>query len=142
VPIKPSSTSGPLHLLVDRTGLKLCGPGEWLIEKHGTKKRRSWKKLHLGMDASSGRILAATLTGREVDDAAQVGPLLDQIAGPVSTLTGDGAYDRSGVYAGVHQRHPQAIVVVPPRADAVLSDTAETAPMQRDRHIQMLFSVP
>ncbi len=51
LPSAPRSSGGPLHLLVDSTGLKLCGPGEWLIEKHGTKKRRSWRALHIGMDA-------------------------------------------------------------------------------------------
>lgn len=81
----------------------MCGPGEWLIEKHGTKKRRSWRKLLLGMDAESGRIVAATLTDRDGDDAAQVGPLLDQIDEPVGVLTGDGADDRTGVYASFHQ---------------------------------------
>jgi len=59
-------------------------------------------------------------------------------AGPVAALAGDGAYDRTGVYAAVHERHPEAAVLVPPRADAVLSDTAETAPTQRDRHIQTI----
>ncbi|PWC97045.1 transposase, partial [Azospirillum sp. TSO5] len=93
------------------TGLKLCGPGEWLIEKHGTKKRRSWHAMHIGMDAGSGRIVAATLTDRGVDDASQVGPLLDQISEPVAIVIGDGAYDRTGVYAAVHERHPDAAVV-------------------------------
>src|SRR5690348_3746472 len=134
----PRATGGAIHLLVDSTGLKLCGPGEWLIEKHGTKKRRSWKELHIGLDATSGRIVAATLTDRAVDDAAQVGPLLDQVADPVAALLGDGAYDRTGVYADMQARHPDAAVVVPPRADAVLSDTAETAPTQRDRHLQQI----
>jgi hypothetical protein len=85
------------------------------------------------MDATTGRIVAATLTDRAVDDAAQVGPLLDQVADPVASLTGDGAYDRSGVYAAVHGRHPEAVVVVAPRID-----TAATAPTQRDRHIQAI----
>jgi hypothetical protein len=58
----------PIHLLVDSTGLKLCGAGEWLIEKHGTKTRRSWRKLHVGMDADTGQIVAAALTTKEVDD--------------------------------------------------------------------------
>jgi hypothetical protein len=40
-----------VHLLVDSTGLRLCGSGEWLIEKHGTRRRRSWRKLHIGVDA-------------------------------------------------------------------------------------------
>ncbi len=67
----------PMHLLVDSTGLRLCGAGEWLTEKHGTRTRRSWKKLHLGVDADTGRIVPSALTGREVDDGAQAGPLLD-----------------------------------------------------------------
>ena len=54
--------TGPMHLLVDSTGLKLYGAGEWLVEKHGTKRRRSWRKLHLGVDTETGRIVAATLT--------------------------------------------------------------------------------
>ena len=112
--------------------------GEWLLEKHGTKRRRAWRGLHLGMDAASGRIVAATLTDRGVDDATQVGPLLDQIADPVIALTGDGAYDRSSVYADVHERHPKAEVIVPPRVDAAFSATAETAPTQRDRHLQVI----
>src|SRR3712207_1940303 len=69
----------PVHLLVDSTGLKLCGAGEWLIEKHGTKTRRSWRKLHLGVDANTGKIVAAALTGHDGDDGSQVGPLLDQV---------------------------------------------------------------
>ena len=55
----------PLHLLVDSTGLKLCGAGEWLLEKHGTKTRRAWRTLHIGTDADTGQIVAATLTGSD-----------------------------------------------------------------------------
>jgi hypothetical protein len=138
LPCRPQATSGPLHLLVDSTGLKLCGPGEWLVERHGTRRRRSWRKLHIGMDANTGRIVAATLTDRAVDDASQVAPLLDQIPGPVASFTGDGGYDRTGVYAAVHERHPTAAVIVPPRLDAALSDMAETTPNQRDRHIHVI----
>src|SRR3954464_7681309 len=68
--------SGPVYLLVDSTGLRLGGPGEWLTEKHGTKIRRSWRKLHLGVDADTGEITAAELTANDVDDGSQVGPLL------------------------------------------------------------------
>jgi hypothetical protein len=128
----------PVHLLVDSTGLKLCGPGEWLIEKHGTKTRRSWKMLHIGVDADTGQIVASALTGREADDGAQVGPLLDQVTGPVASVTGDGAYDQDGVYTSVSERHPEAAVIVPPRATAVPSRTAESEPTQRDRHLQLI----
>src|SRR4051794_12524203 len=128
----------PLHLLVDSTGLKLYGAGEWLVEKHGTKRRRSWRKLHLGVDAEIGRIMAATLTDRDEDDAAQVGPLLDPVAEPVASVTADGADDQENVYADVAEPHPGAAVVVPPRSTAVPSATAETAPTQRDCHLQLI----
>ena len=133
----PRPGSGPMHLLVDSTGLKLCGSGEWPLEKHGTRTRRSWRKLHIGTDADTGRIVAATLTTSEVDDASQVGTLLDQ-AGPLASFTADGAYDQDGVYGEVTKRSPEAAVIVPPRSSAVPSDTAETAPTQRDRHLQMI----
>jgi hypothetical protein len=125
-----------MHLLVDSTGLKLCGPGEWLVEKHGTRTRRSWRKLHLGIDAATGQIVAASLTAKEVDDGAEVGALLDQVAGAVATFTADGGYDQDNVYTDVAERHPDAAVVVPPRMTAIPSETAEIAPTQRDRHLQ------
>src|SRR3954471_608061 len=120
--------TGPMHLLVDSTGLKLYGAGEWLGEKHGTKRRRSWRKLHLGVDAETGRIVAPTLTERHEDDAAQVGPVLDQVEDPVASVTADGAYDQESVYADVAERHPEAAIIVPPRATAVASQTATSAP--------------
>ena len=135
---QPRRDGEPLHLLVDSTGLRLCGAGEWLMEKHGTKTRRSWRKLHIGVDAGTGRIVAASLTAKEVDDGAEVGPLLDQITGAVSSFIADGGYDQDRVYADVAERHPEAAVIVPPRATAVPSDTAEAAPTQRDRHLQII----
>jgi Transposase DDE domain len=140
LPAQTRATGGAIHLLVDSSGLKLGGPGEWLVEKHGTSKRRSWRKLHIGFDAVSGRIVASVLTDRDVDDASQVGPLLDQIADPVELFMGDGGYDRTGVYTALDERHPDATVVVPPRSDAVLSVTADTEPTQRDCHIQAIAS--
>jgi hypothetical protein len=139
VPKPPPGAGGePVHLLVDSTGLKLCGPGEWLVEKHGTRTRRGWRKLHLGTDADTGRIVASVLTNHDADDGSQVGPLLDQVGGPVASFTADGAFDRNEVYAAVAQRHPGADVIVPPRSSAVWSEAAETAPTQRDRHLRTI----
>jgi hypothetical protein len=120
---RPRSGSGaePLHLLVDSTGLKLCGAGEWL---------------HIGLNAETGEIVAAELTTNDVDDASQVGSLLGQVAGPVASFTGDGAYDQDGVYRAVADHQPEAAVIVPPRATAVPSATAASEPTQRDRHLQ------
>jgi hypothetical protein len=121
---------------VDSTGLKLSGAGEWLVEKHGTSRRRSWRKLHIGLDGESGEILAIELTRKEIDDAARSGALLDQITDPIASFTADGAYDQDRVYETVAAHAPEAAVIVPPRSTAVPSASAETAPTQRDRHIQ------
>ena len=67
---RSDSNAEPVHLLVDSTGLKLCGPGEWLTEKHGTKRRRAWRVLHLATDADTGRIVASVLTDKDADDGS------------------------------------------------------------------------
>jgi Transposase DDE domain len=134
----PDGGAQPLHLLVDSTGLKLCGAGEWLLEKHGTRVRRSWRKLHLGIDAETGQMVASALTSKEADDGAQTGTLLDQITDPVASVTGDGVYDQDAVYTAVVEHHPDAAVIVPPRTTAVPSGTADIAPTQRDHHLQSI----
>jgi hypothetical protein len=102
--------------------------------KHGITKRRSWHKLHIGLDAVSGEIVATTLTGRDIDDDSQIATLLDQVDGSVGVFLGDGAYDSAYLYAGVEERHPGALVIVPPRAGAAAS--SQTSPTQRDGHIR------
>jgi hypothetical protein len=127
-----------VHLLVDSTGLKLCGPGEWLTKKHGMRRRRSWRKLHLATGADPGRIVASVLTGHDADDGGQVAPLLEGMDGPVASLTGDGAYDGDDVHAEMMARHPEAEVIVPPRSNAITSPSARTAPTARDGHLQTI----
>jgi transposase len=122
----------PLHLLVDRTGLKIYGEGEWLDQKHGIRSRRRWRKLHLGIDAVTHEIVASELTPDDVGDVTEVSDLLDQIDGEVASLTADGAYDGESVYDAVVERHPEAAVIIPPRATSVANEAATT---QRDRHI-------
>ena len=132
--------AGPLHLLVDSTGLKLGGAGEWLVEKHGTSRRRSWRKLHIGIDGESGEIVAIELTKKESDDGARTAALLDQLTEPLASFTADGAYDQDRVYETIAERHPDAAVIVPPRATAVPGPSATPAPTQRDRHIQEIVA--
>ena len=86
---RPRCGREPVHLLVDSTGLRLCGPGSWLEEKHGSKRRRAWKVLHLATDADTGQIVASVLTDRDADDGSQVGPLLDRVHGSVAAFIGD-----------------------------------------------------
>jgi hypothetical protein len=132
--------TGPVHVVIDSTGLKVYGAGAWLAEKHGERGQRSWRKLHLAVDPNSGEILASELTTTEEGDAALVGPLLDQITGLIASVTADGAYDGEPVYRAVAERQPDppAAVIIPPRATAVASPTADTTPTQRDRHIGMI----
>jgi len=127
--------TGELHLIVDSTGLKLRGAGEWLFEKHGTAKRRSWRKLHIGIDADTSEIVAFDLTDKDVDDASHVAPLLDQLTEAPTSFMGDGAYDRSFVLEGVLARNPNAKFIVPPCNGAVTGSTAATSPTQRDQHV-------
>ncbi len=94
--------------------------------------------LHLATDADTGQIVASVLTIREADDGSQVGPLLERIDGSVVSFTGDGAYDRDDAYAEVAARHPDAAVVVPPRASGVPSEAALSAPTQRDTHLRCI----
>lgn len=84
---------GPLHVLIDSTGLKVYGAGEWLLEKHGQRARRTWRKLHLAVNARSGQIVASVLSRQDVDDPSQVGVLLGQIPQEIEQVTADGAYD-------------------------------------------------
>ena len=81
LPIMESApaSNGPLHVLIDSTGLEVFGASQWLEAKHGAKSRRTWRKLHLAVDADSGMIVAQTLTGQHTDDAPQVWPLLAQV---------------------------------------------------------------
>jgi hypothetical protein len=122
----------PLHLLVDSTGLKIPGEGEWLDQKHGIRSRRRWRKLHLGIDAITHEIVASDLTPDDVGDIFEMPALLDQIDAEVASMTADGAYDGEGVYDAVAERHPQVAVIIPPRATAVPNESTTT---QRDRHI-------
>jgi transposase len=122
----------PLHLLVDSTGLKIYGEGEWLDQKHGIRSRRRWRKLHLGVDADTHEIVAVELTPDDVGDVSEIPHLLDQIDADVASMTADGAYDGEAVYDAMAKRHPEAVVIIPPRATAVESETTATP---RDKHL-------
>jgi len=133
-----AEADAPVTVVIDPTGLKVFGTGEWHLEKHGGTARRSWRKLHLAVDPDTGEVLASDLTTREEGDASLVGPLLDQIARPIGMVLADGAYDGEPIYRAVAARTPEAEVIIPPRATAVPSDAVANAPTQRDQHIQMI----
>ena len=125
---------GPVHVLIDSTGLQVYGAGQWLEEKHGVKSRRGWRKLHLALDADSGDIIAHVMTDQNAGDASQVEPLLDQIDMPIGQFTADGAYDGEPTYDAVTNHSSDAAVIIRPRANALERPDID-CPSQRDRHI-------
>jgi hypothetical protein len=132
-----SVPSGPLHALIDSTGLQVYGAGQWLEAKHGMKSRRKWRKLHLAVDADSGTIMAHTLTDQDVDDPSRVAPLLDQIGTKIGRMVADGAYDGDPTYQANAAHGADIKVVIPPRSTAVSSNETDP-PTQRDCHLKMI----
>lgn len=108
----------PIHLVVDSTGLKVYGEGEWKVRKHGADKRRIWRKLHLVADEATNIIHAVELTSHSTSDAEMVKPLLDATEWRISKLSGDGAYDQVKVYYDLETRQIQPLI--PPRSNAVI----------------------
>ena len=92
------SPDSPMHLVVDSTGLKVYGEGEWKVRQHGWTKRRTWRKLHVGVNEATGEVVAQTLTSHRIDDASQMIPLLTQVDEGVGAVGGDGAYDKRKVF--------------------------------------------
>lgn len=112
------------HFIVDSTGLKVYGKDEWGQEKHGTKPKRTWRKLHLGIDENH-QIIASDLTEKEVGDTSALAGLLHQID-DLEVFMADGAYDSDKVYQQIKDKRGDAIVVIPPRKNA-LPDSSEHA---------------
>lgn len=136
-PLAQPRPGASVHLVVDSTGLKIFGAGEWQAQKHGTPvKRRSWRKLHLGLDLASGDILCTELTTDEVGDPTALPGLLDQHDGPLDRFLADGAFDGSPTYELLAERFGAAIdIAIPPPKNAVASADAARNPTSRDRHI-------
>ena len=118
IPYRPST--GALHLLIDSTGIKAEGEGEWFAKKHGPSKPRQWRKVHLGIDADTLEIRAIEVTGSRVGDAPMLPELLNQIPTdqPIGKVTADGAYDTRGCHAAIAAR--SACAVIPARKNARL----------------------
>ncbi|THU02832.1 IS5 family transposase [Lampropedia puyangensis] len=121
------ASQGALNLLVDFTGIKFLGEGEWKAKKHGAERRRQWRTVHLGIDANTLQIRAIVVTTNDVGDSFMIEPLLDQIPinEPIATLIGDGAYDTEAVYAAC--QHRQITPIIPPRKRARLRKGAAFA---------------
>jgi len=113
----------PLHVVIDSTGLKIYGEGEWKTRQHGASKRRTWRKLHLGVDEASGEIVAVVTTERDVGDCEVLPHLLEAISDPLQQVSADGAYDTIACHQAIAAR--QARPAIPPRENAVITDIGQ-----------------
>lgn len=141
-----------LHILVDGTGLKIFGEGEWKVRQHGYTKRRTWRKLHLAINANTQEIEAFQLTESTVPDGDALPSLIEQINEQINTATGDGAYDQYKSYKLARKK--QFTLITPPKRDAKLTGectgystrqkhTSETlnALQQRDNYIKRIRAI-
>jgi hypothetical protein len=121
VRISPALQSGPRHVVIDATGLRVYGAGEWCVRKYRVCRRRTWRKLHLGIDETTKEIVAVELTKNRMHDSQPLPALLEQITDPIAQVSGDGAYDTRACYEAVLQRG--AVPVFVPRRTAHHSPT-------------------
>ncbi len=141
VPRFPQS-GGPHHLVIDSTGLKILGDGEWQSHEHKTSnKRRSWRKLHLGIDGD-GYIIASALTDRIADDGCVAISMLEQIEGNIARFTADGAYDSRPMYEALAAAGTANIkIVIPPMKTAAEDARATGVWRQRNQAIERIDEV-
>lgn len=108
--------TGKIDVVLDSTGLKVYGEGEWKVRQHGPSKRRTWQKLHIAIDPATQEILAEVLTTNAGHDGDQATTLLDAVPGKINSVTGDGGYDQWKVYGAIAERG--ATPKIAPRHDA------------------------
>ena len=123
----------PRHIVIDATGLKVYGAGEWRVYKHRVSCRRTWRKLHLGVDERTKEIVAVELTGSRVHDSQPLPALLNQIPDPIAQVSGDGAYDTRACYEAVLMRGATPTFV--PRCTAKLDCTTNPTAWRTARNL-------
>ena len=126
----------PLHVVIDATGLKVFGEGEWKVRQHSYSKRRTWRKVHIALDTATGQAVGHTLTSNQVDDASQVAALIEQITGSIEAVGADGAYDKRKVFSYLENPPTGTAIraIIPPRKDALIEQhgNRKEAPLPRD----------
>lgn len=123
--------SDPLHLVVDSTGVKIYGEGEWKVRRFGWSKRRTWRKLHVGVDEATGEVVAAAVTTNASGDGQVLPALLRQVGGELKQVTGDGGYDDRQCYDAIGEAGARA--VIPPQRGARIWRHANTKGERHDR---------
>jgi DDE family transposase len=136
----PKKQTSSLYIVVDSTGLKIYGEGEWKTRKHGISKRRTWRKLHLSVNTENGQIEAVALSEAGTADADAVEPMLAEIDQQIDDYGADGAYDKAKVYQKVRDHSPDADIHIPPRKDARIwqHGNCKAPPHPRDENLRYI----
>ena len=136
LPVKKSGQAR--HIVVDSTGVKVYGEGEWKTRQHGISKRRTWRKLHLGIDETTGEILSAVVTTNDYHDSQVLEDILDGVESEISQVSADGAYDTKNCHEQIKQR--QARATIPPRKNARIQQhgNCQTPPLSRDENLRAI----
>jgi IS5 family transposase len=137
----PKARGSGMHLVVDSTGVKVFGEGEWKVRQHGVGKRRTWIKLHIGVNKATGEIAAAVVTDNRTADHEVLPALLEQILEPITQMSGDGAYDKRPVYSELARRKIRP--TIPPRKGARLwqHGNSKRKPKPRDEAIRRIRQI-
>jgi len=136
----PKETNQSLNIVMDSTGLKIYGEGEWKVRMHGVSKRRTWRKLHIGANPDDGEIQAVILTENSVSDDATVEVLLEQIEQEIINFGADGAYDKRKVYDSLNAHSPDVNILIPPRKNARIWKHGNTKAerLKRDENLRSI----
>ena len=136
LPVKKKESAR--HLVVDSTGVKVYGEGEWKTRQHGISKRRTWRKLHLGIDETTGEIISAVATTNDYHDSQVLGDILDGVKGEISQVSTDGAYDTKNCYEQIERKEARA--VIPPRKNAKIQQhgNCKAPPLVRDENLRAI----
>jgi Transposase DDE domain len=129
-----------LNIVMDSTGLKIYGEGEWKVRQHGVSQRRTWRKLHIGANPEDGEIQAVILTENNVSDDAAVEVLLKQIEQEIDKFAADGAYDKRKVYDCLNAHSPDVTILIPPRKNARIWKHGNTKAerLKRDENLRSI----
>ena len=136
----PKKTNGSMNLVLDSTGLKIYGEGEWKVRKHGYSKHRTWRKLHVGANPDNGEIQVAVLTRNSVSDDAVVKEMLEQIQQTLLSCAADGAYDKRKVYDALNAHSPEVEILIPPRKHAHIwqHGNSKAERLKRDENLRYI----
>ena len=142
VELSVSNPDEAKHIVVDSTGLKIYGEGEWKVRQHGYTKRRTWRKLHLSVDETSQEIQAVVLTEARVDDAEADQQLLTETPGEIVQVSGDGSYDKRKFYGAATERGVKRIIIPPQRNAKIWQHgNSKKEPLPRDENLRRIRQV-